>query len=107
MIACISPAEWNVGETVNTLKYANSTRNIHNRAIINEREDGWDDVEWLQNMVTRLQKELKGIKDGTSSGSELNSINSDHELDGTSRLVLLQFIDLQSQHDELRQQLTQ
>ena len=92
MIACVSPAEWNVGETVNTLKYANCVRNICNRAVINEREDGWDDVKWLQNMVTRLRKELKGIKDSTSSGSELNSINLDHELDGTSRLVLQQFV---------------
>ncbi|EED81324.1 predicted protein, partial [Postia placenta Mad-698-R] len=28
MIACVSPTEWNVGETINTLKYANRARNI-------------------------------------------------------------------------------
>ncbi|KAF8584073.1 kinesin [Ramaria rubella] len=107
MIACVSPAEWNVGETVNTLKYANRARNIRNRAVVNEKEDGWDDVEWLQNMVTRLRKELKGIKDGSSSGDALLTIGHDHELDGTNRLVMQQFVDLQSQHDELRQQFTQ
>lgn len=92
---------------MNTLKYANRARNIRNRAVVNEKEDGWDDVEWLQNMVTRLRKELKSIKDGTNSGSGLSNISSEHELDGAERLVLQQFVDLQSQHDELRQQFTQ
>ena len=46
MIACVSPTEWNVAETVNTLKYANHARNIKNHIVVNEREDGWDDMEW-------------------------------------------------------------
>jgi hypothetical protein len=107
MIACVSPAEWNVGETVNTLKYANRARNIRNRAVVNEKEDGWDDIEWLQNMVTRLRKDLKSIKDGTPGGSSASSVTHDQEHDGTSRVVMQQFVDLQSQHDELRQQFTQ
>jgi DNA repair exonuclease SbcCD ATPase subunit len=64
MIACVSPAEWNANETVNTLKYANRARNIKNRVTMIEKEEGWDDIEWLQGMVTRLRKELKGLKDG-------------------------------------------
>ncbi|EKM55284.1 uncharacterized protein PHACADRAFT_184096 [Phanerochaete carnosa HHB-10118-sp] len=64
MIACVSPAEWNANETVNTLKYANRARNIKNRVTLNEKEEGWDDVEWLQGMVARLRKELKVLKDG-------------------------------------------
>ena len=64
MIACISPAEYNAGETINTLKYANRARNIKNRAVVNEKEDGWDDLEWLQGTVARLRKELKALKDG-------------------------------------------
>ena len=107
MIACVSPAEWNVGETVNTLKYANRARNIRNRAVVNEKEDGWDDVEWLQNMVTRLRRELKSIKDGTPGGSSASSVVQEQDLDSTSRVVMQQFVDLQSQHDELRQQFTQ
>ena len=63
MIACVSPTEWNAAETVNTLKYANRARNIENRAIINEREAGWDDVERLQNMVSRLRKDLETLKE--------------------------------------------
>ena len=64
MIACVSPTEWNAAETVNTLKYANRARNIKNRATVNEWEEGWDNVEWLEKMVTRLREELKGLKEG-------------------------------------------
>ena len=35
MIACISPAEINFEETLNTLKYASRARNIKNKAIVN------------------------------------------------------------------------
>ena len=40
MITCISPAEWNTGETINTLKYANWAHNIKNCAVVNVKEDG-------------------------------------------------------------------
>ncbi|KIJ44279.1 hypothetical protein M422DRAFT_168492, partial [Sphaerobolus stellatus SS14] len=105
MIACVSPAEWNVGETVNTLKYANRARNIRNRAVISEKEDGWDDVEWLQNMVTRLRKDLKSIKEGNVNGT--GNTSRDNEQHGRDPVVIQQFVDLQSQHDELRQQFIQ
>ncbi|GJJ12322.1 hypothetical protein Clacol_006563 [Clathrus columnatus] len=107
MIACVSPAEWNVAETVNTLKYANRARNIRNRAVINEKEDGWDDVEWLQNMVTRLRRDLKALKEGTNPSEESESTHTDHEHDESSRIAVQQFVELQSQHDELRRQFTQ
>ena len=35
---------------------------INNRAIVNECKEGWDDVEWLQNVVTRLRKDIKAPK---------------------------------------------
>lgn len=39
MIACVSPADSNVQETVNTLKYASRARNIVNRAVVNDEEE--------------------------------------------------------------------
>ena len=39
MIACISPADSNFEETLNTLKYANRARNIKNKPLINRVED--------------------------------------------------------------------
>ncbi|RIB19736.1 P-loop containing nucleoside triphosphate hydrolase protein [Gigaspora rosea] len=38
MIACVSGAEYNLDETVNTLKYANRARNIKNSAFVNQEE---------------------------------------------------------------------
>lgn len=35
MIACVSPAEVNFEETLNTLKYASRARNIKNKPIVN------------------------------------------------------------------------
>lgn len=35
MIACVSPADVNEEESINTLKYANRARNIKNKAVIN------------------------------------------------------------------------
>lgn len=81
MIACVSPAEWNLSETVNTLKYANRARNIRNRAEIKEKEEGWDDIEWLQTMVNKLRKELKIIKEGGGAGSAATSTHDPDEDD--------------------------
>lgn len=102
MIACVSPAEWNVGETVNTLKYANRARNIKNRAVVNEKEDGWDDVEWLQGTVSRLRKELKGIKDGGGAGAAPGAHVSE-VLEGAGKKVLAQMTDLQNNYEDLRE----
>ncbi|GAA5904781.1 hypothetical protein JCM5296_000759 [Sporobolomyces johnsonii] len=72
MIACVSPAEFNLHETLSTLKYANRARNIKNRAEINEVEVGWDDVEHLQRSILKLRAELAAIKSG--DGSVMTSI---------------------------------
>lgn len=100
MIACVSPAEWNAGETINTLKYANRARNIKNRAVVNEKEDGWDDIEWLQGTVSRLRKELKLIKEGGG----LTPIDREPEvLEGAGKKVLAQMTNLQNSYEDLRE----
>jgi Kinesin motor domain len=111
MIACVSPAEWNVGETVNTLKYANRARNIKNRAVVNEKEEGWEDVEWLQGMVTRLRKELKVIKETggqpVTLGTGSPRPTSSSEISVASAKVVAQMVELQTNYEELREQFTQ
>ncbi|CAB4396064.1 unnamed protein product [Rhizophagus irregularis] len=74
MIACASPAEYNLNETVNTLKYANRARNIKNIATVNQEEAGWHDIEHLQNMVLKLRSEIKSLK--SSNLSSNNTINN-------------------------------
>lgn len=102
MIACVSPAEWNAAETVNTLKYANRARNIKNRAVVNEKEEGWDDVEWLQGMVTRLRKEVKQIKENGGISTSARSGESSEPVEGASKRVLSQMAELQSNYEDLR-----
>jgi kinesin family protein 4/21/27 len=105
MIACVSPVEWNTAETVNTLKYANRARNIKNRATINEKEEGWDDVEWLQGMVMRLRKELKAIKEGAVlSGEPVGPEISQPAVESTaSKRILANYNELKSNYEELRE----
>jgi hypothetical protein len=105
MIACVSPVEWNAAETVNTLKYANRARNIKNRATINEKEEGWDDVEWLQGMVTRLRKELKAIKEGTVLTGEpaTPEINRSTVESTASKRMLANYNELKNNYEELRE----
>ncbi|KAG1800889.1 kinesin-domain-containing protein [Suillus plorans] len=103
MIACVSPTEWNIGETVNTLKYANRARNIKNRAVVNEREDGWDDIEWLQGTVTRLRKEVKQLKEGGTIISTNSSPAVGEVTEGNSKKILAQMTDLQNNYESLRE----
>ncbi|CAG8534735.1 7754_t:CDS:2 [Funneliformis caledonium] len=62
LIACISPAEYNLNETLSTLKYANRARNIKNNAVVNQEEMGWSDVSHLQSLVLKLRQENNALK---------------------------------------------
>lgn len=97
MIACVSPAEWNANETINTLKYANRARNIKNRVTMNEKEEGWDDVEWLQGMVTRLRKEMKGLKEGGVIAPSEPEISS-----AATQKVTAQMTELRNSYEDIR-----
>lgn len=102
MIACVSPTEWNIGETVNTLKYANRARNIKNRAVVNEKEDGWDDIEWLQGTVTRLRKELKHLKEGGATAAPGANVSTTESTEPSNKKFIQQITELQSNYETLR-----
>ncbi|KAL5777374.1 hypothetical protein ACOSP7_010300 [Xanthoceras sorbifolium] len=57
MIACVSPADTNAEETLNTLKYANRARNIQNKAVIN-RDPMAAHVQMMRSQIEQLQAEL-------------------------------------------------
>ncbi|GAB2252256.1 hypothetical protein Droror1_Dr00005103 [Drosera rotundifolia] len=57
MIACVSPADTNAEETLNTLKYANRARNIQNKAIVN-RDPLAAQMQRMRNQIEQLQAEL-------------------------------------------------
>ncbi|ORZ08059.1 P-loop containing nucleoside triphosphate hydrolase protein, partial [Lobosporangium transversale] len=61
MIACVSPSEINLNETLNTLKYANRARNIKNSSTLNQ-EVNMDNPEYLRSIIQKLKMEIKMLK---------------------------------------------
>ncbi|CAN8265810.1 unnamed protein product [Cochlearia groenlandica] len=69
MIACISPADINAEETLNTLKYANRARNIRNKPVVN-RDPVSSEMIKMRQQLEYLQAELS-LRNGGSSCAEL------------------------------------
>ncbi|GFP89555.1 chromosome-associated kinesin kif4 [Phtheirospermum japonicum] len=69
MIACISPADTNAEETLNTLKYANRARNIQNKAIIN-RDPAAAQLQRMRSQIEQLQAELLYLRGDSSAPAE-------------------------------------
>jgi len=61
MVACVSPADYNFEETLNTLQYANRARNIENKAVVN-RDAKSAEVLMLRARVESLEKELLTLR---------------------------------------------
>ncbi|KAL5012399.1 hypothetical protein ScPMuIL_010950 [Solemya velum] len=57
MIACISPADSNMEETLNTLRYADRARKIKNKPIVN-RDPQAAEIMRLKQLVQQLQEQM-------------------------------------------------
>ncbi|XP_039010221.1 kinesin-like protein KIN-4C isoform X2 [Hibiscus syriacus] len=92
MIACVSPADTNAEETLNTLKYANRARNIQNKAVIN-RDPMAAQLQTMRSQIEHLQAELLFYRgDGNGSFDELQILKHKVSL-------------LEASNGELRQEL--
>ncbi|KAJ4962505.1 hypothetical protein NE237_022444 [Protea cynaroides] len=69
MIACVSPADINAEETLNTLKYANRARNIQNKPIVN-RDPASSEMRKMRQQLEYLQAELLCAR-GVASSDEV------------------------------------
>lgn len=76
MVACVSPADSNMEETINTLRYANRARNIKNKPIVNRDPTAAEIVLLRQQLAAAraeidvLQRQIRGsglLGDGNSS----------------------------------------
>jgi hypothetical protein len=95
MIACVSPIEYNISETLNTMKYASRARNIRNTAKANQVEAGWDDVEHLQSTVLKLRKQL------TEVGGEIKAraeVPMEEEKQKHGDRLIVRLAELQKEH---------
>jgi hypothetical protein len=103
MIACVSPIEYNVAETLNTIKYASRARNIKNNSKANAVEAGWDDVEHLQNTVTKLRRQIAALDiDGLIAGAPGmagRSLSADSHKQ--SEKLIQRLAELQREHTEV------
>ncbi|RGB43961.1 hypothetical protein C1646_679557, partial [Rhizophagus diaphanus] len=65
MLACVSPADSNFMETLNTLKYANRARNIKNKVSVNESYGGNSvEINQLRGQISRLKMEIQTLRAG-------------------------------------------
>jgi|GEM_PF-1462015 len=65
MIACMSPADVNFEETLNTLKYANRARNIKNKPVVNNSYEGSKQlISEMKSKIDKLEMEIIQLKSG-------------------------------------------
>ncbi|KAK3265863.1 hypothetical protein CYMTET_25484, partial [Cymbomonas tetramitiformis] len=65
MVACISPADYNLQETLNTLSYANRARNIRNKPVVNH-DANCAEIAFLKQQLSSLRSELSS-RDSSAS----------------------------------------
>ncbi|GFO46913.1 chromosome-associated kinesin kif4a [Plakobranchus ocellatus] len=83
MIACVSPADSNIEETLNTLRYADRARKIKNKPIIN-RDPQTAEIMRLKTLVQDLQNQLHG---GIVSAGMMSTMSSTSTLNSTTSTV--------------------
>jgi Kinesin motor domain len=89
MLACISPADTNFMETLNTLKYANRARNIKNRVTINQEFAGSSiEVNQLRAQIARLKMENAALRSDGGSHDPISGHLREEESRGLRREVV-------------------
>ncbi|CAJ1958360.1 unnamed protein product [Cylindrotheca closterium] len=89
MLACVSPADFNLDETVNTLRYATSARNIKNSATRNviktispeEAAKLQRENQLLQAQVKELQETIQRMAQDASPSMASADTDSDDDMD--------------------------
>ena len=105
MIACVSPADYNVAETLSTLRYADRARKIKNKPIVNQDPHAAE-INRLKGIIQKLRVELL-----TKGGGSMESIESVEPLMTVSMPLMrpseeqnIKYRDLQEKYRNLQQQ---
>ncbi|VFQ74221.1 unnamed protein product [Cuscuta campestris] len=112
MIACVSPADTNAEETLNTLKYANRARNIQNKAVVN-RDPAASQMQRMKSEIQQLRDELRCLRgDSNVPSEELQVLNAALQKEllecrASCELLRKQAIDTQVERDMLMIKLEQ
>uniref|UniRef100_A0AAR5QK46 Kinesin motor domain-containing protein n=2 Tax=Dendroctonus ponderosae TaxID=77166 RepID=A0AAR5QK46_DENPD len=92
MIACISPADYNLEETISTLRYADRARKIKNKPTVNQ-DPKTAEINELKRQLKLLQLQMAGQGDIIMSSSDIDRLRAEN-------------CSLQLKIKELRDQLT-
>ena len=74
MIACVSPADYNIEETLSTLRYADRAKKIKNKPVKN-RDSHEAEIEKYKSIVQELRMKLLRFSDPHEQGQAENSNN--------------------------------
>ena len=80
MIACVSPADSNLEETISTLRYADRARKIKNKPIVN-KDPRNEELIRLRNQVQQMQMQLHGTGGSLAPGldQDLTELEEENE----------------------------
>lgn len=77
MIACVSPADYNLEETLSTLRYADRAKQIKNKPIVNQ-DPKTAEINKLNKLVQTLRLELLNQQGGSNNILNTNAVAPGH-----------------------------
>ncbi|XP_045537780.1 chromosome-associated kinesin KIF4 isoform X2 [Papilio machaon] len=98
MVACVSPADYNLDETVSTLRYADRARRIRNKPVINQDAKAAEIIR-LNNLVNELRLQLVGKLPTVSE-------NNNEQLKEELEMEKAKYADLLKKHKQMTEHLT-
>ena len=114
MIACVTPAEFHLSETLNTVQYAQRARNIQSKPKIQQVDDGADKqavIERLRTEIAFLRQQIRSAESGdrrpgvmSERGDRLNE--RENELQNQLLDVQESYSALSQRHAKLISELT-
>ncbi|KAF7265188.1 kinesin-like protein 3A [Rhynchophorus ferrugineus] len=78
MIACVSPADYNLEETMSTLRYADRARKIKNKPVVNQDPKAAE-INQLKKQIKQLQLQIVEQGGPAISASEINRLKIENE----------------------------
>ncbi|XP_072394282.1 chromosome-associated kinesin KIF4 [Diabrotica undecimpunctata] len=77
MIACVSPADYNLEETISTLRYADRAKKIKNKPIVNQDPQAAE-INMLKKTIQQLRLQILGQGGPAIGTQELESIKKEN-----------------------------
>lgn len=86
MIACVSPADYNLDETLSTLRYADRAKQIKNKPVIN-RDPHSEEIARLNDIILRLRNQLAAVGRSGDADPKAATLNGTVMLSGLGNNV--------------------